>query len=86
MRTYKILAARAKAFDADPEVRALIAESEGVGGKESRELGPMLRKFTRGKAAELRAMSLDPEALGARGLRYERLDQVMMEHLMGVRG
>jgi xylose isomerase len=86
MRTYKILASKARAFDADPEVRALIAGSEGVSAKEKREIEPVLRKFSRGKAATLRAMSLDPEALGARGLRYERLDQVMMEHLMGARG
>jgi xylose isomerase len=85
MRTYKILASKARAFDADPEVKALIAESEGVGAKEKRGVESLLSGYSRGKAAKLRAMALDPEALGERGLRYERLDQLMMEHLMGTR-
>src|SRR5262245_18133735 len=85
MRTYKILASKARAFDADPEVKQLLAESEGVGAGEARELSALLRGYSAKKAQKLRGMKLDPEALGARGLRYERLDQVMMEHLLGLR-
>jgi xylose isomerase len=80
MRTYKILAARAAAFDADPEVRALIAEPHDA------EIDPLLRGYSAGKARKLRATELDPDALARRGLKYERLDQLMMEHLLGVRG
>ncbi|HEV8114078.1 MAG TPA: xylose isomerase [Planctomycetota bacterium] len=79
MRTYKILAARARAFDADPEVRGLLA---GTGDGAVAELA---RGYTRDKAARLRRLPVDPAALGARGLRYEQLDQLMMEHLLGVR-
>jgi len=86
MRTYKILASKARAFDADPEVKELLAGVEGVGAAEGRELGALLRGYSAEKAQRARALKLDPDALGARGLRYERLDQVMMEHLMGVRG
>jgi xylose isomerase len=86
MRTYKILASKARAFDADPEVRALIAASDGVTTAEAKTLGSLLRGYSKAKAAKLRGLVLDPEALGARGLRYERLDQLMAEHLMGVRG
>jgi xylose isomerase len=86
MRTYKILASKARAFDADPEVRALIAESEGVSASEARKLESMRRGYSAKKAKSLHALPLDPDALGARGLRYERLDQLMMEHLLGVRG
>jgi xylose isomerase len=64
----------------------LLAAAEGVGAPEARELGALLRGYSADKAQKLRALKLDPEALGARGLRYERLDQVMVEHLMGVRG
>ncbi len=79
MRTYKILAARARAFDADPEVRGLLA---GTGDGAVAELA---RGYTRDKAARLRRLPVDAAALGARGLRYEKLDQLMMEHLLGVR-
>jgi xylose isomerase len=80
MRTYKILKARAAAFDADPEVRDLLATAK------STDIDPLLRGYTRDKAARLRSLALDPEALGRRGLGYERLDQLMMEYLLGVRG
>ena len=35
--------------------------------------------------ADLRAEAHDPVALGKRGLQFERLDQLAMEHLLGVR-
>src|SRR5262245_41390257 len=69
---YKELAGQGRGFGGGPGGRVLIAESAGVGGKEAREIEPMLRRYSRGKAASLRAMALDPDALGARGLRYER--------------
>jgi xylose isomerase len=80
MRTYKILAARARAFDADPEVRALLETPRQP------EIEPLLAGYERSKAKRLRELALDPEALAARGLRYERLDQILVEHLLGVRG
>ena len=79
MRTYKILAERARTFDADPDVQELLAEPADD------EIEPLLSDFTPGKARHLRALALDPAELGRRGLRYERLDQLMMEHLLGVR-
>jgi len=79
MRTYKILKARAQAFDADPAVRELIAEQRDG------ELEALTRGYSREKARKLRSTSFDASALAARGLRYERLDQLMMEHLLGVR-
>ncbi len=79
MRTYKILKARAQAFDADPEVRAIIADVRDSA------VDPLLSGYTRDKAVRLRALAIDATAVAKRGLRYERLDQLMMEHLLGVR-
>ena len=79
MRTYKILQARAAAFDADPEVQELVAERADA------KLDPLLRGYSREKEQRLRALTLDPDALGRRGLGYERLDQLLIEHLFGVR-
>jgi len=81
MRTYKILAARARAFDADPEVRDILAE-----GTTSSEVdGDLLSGYTADKATRLRGLELDPVGIAQRGLRYERLDQIMIEHMLGVR-
>ncbi len=80
MRTYKILKARAFAFDADPAVRELLAPTKDA------TIDPLLSGYSRDKAHALRTLAIDPDATAARGLRYERLDQLMMEHLLGVRG
>jgi xylose isomerase len=80
MRTYKILKARAASFDADPEVKKLLAE------KKNKQVEPLLSGYTRKKRDQLRKVRVDPDALGRKGLGYERLDQIMVEHLMGVRG
>jgi xylose isomerase len=81
MRTYKMLAARARAFDSDPEVQALIAD-----GHESWQIDPLLATYSRKNAQKLRSLDVDPVGLGRKGLGYERLDQIMVEHIMGARG
>jgi xylose isomerase len=81
MRTYKILKARAEAFDRDPEVKALVAEQRDAA------LEPLLRGgYTKQRAAGLKAAKIDVDAAAKRGLGYERLDQLLIEHLLGVRG
>ena len=80
MRTYKLLHARAKAFDADPEVRDILTEQKDD------ELEALCRDYDPAKGAKLKEHSFDPGGTAKRGLRYERLDQLMMEHLMGARG
>jgi len=78
MRTYKILAARARAFDADPEVRGLLEEAGDAA------IDPLLSGYSPEKAQALRGLRLDADALGKKGLRYEKLDQLTMELLLGV--
>ncbi len=80
MRTYKILKARAQAFDADKEVRGLIAERKDA------LLDPLMARYSAANARALRGLTHDPAALGSAGLGYERLDQRMIEFLMGVHG
>ena len=81
MRTYLILKARAQAFDADAEVRDIIAAAHRG---DSDEL--WVGRDVAGAARALRARVIDPDALATRGLRYERLDQIMIEYLLGARG
>ncbi|MFH0946046.1 MAG: xylose isomerase [Planctomycetota bacterium] len=80
MRTYKMLQARAAQFDADPEVREILAE------RTDERIEPLLAAYSRDGARALSELDLDPDELARPGLRYERLDQLLTEHLMGFRG
>jgi xylose isomerase len=75
MRTYLILKEKARAFAAHDGIQALLAEIRGAGG----ELGP----YSREAAAALTAEALDRHALASRRLPYERLDQLVIELLLG---
>jgi xylose isomerase len=79
MRTYLILADRAAAFRADPEVAEALAASRVTALKDS----------TLDKGESLAALrddtSFDVEKAGERGMHYERLDQLALDHLFGVR-
>jgi len=78
MRNYLILKEKAAAFRADPEVVAAMAEA-GVQDIAQPTLGP-------GESlADLRAETFDADARAARGSGFERLDQLLVEHLLGVR-
>jgi len=80
MRTYNILKARAAAFDADPEVREILDVEV------DRDLVELISGgFDAARVARLRSTDIDPDSLARAGLGYERLDQLMMEHILGVR-
>jgi xylose isomerase len=78
MRTYLILKEKAKQFCEDVRIQAVLAEIRGSDG--SPEVGP----YTSARAAELKARSFDRQALAARRLPYERLDQLVVDLLLGV--
>jgi xylose isomerase len=71
MRTYLILRERAQRWNADPEIQALSRAAEADKRLPSRDA--------------LLAQNFDRLALAARGHAYERLDQLTMEVLLGVR-
>ncbi|MGC9523799.1 MAG: xylose isomerase [Anaerolineae bacterium] len=81
MRTYLILKEKARQFNEDPEIQALLAEINADDGSMDQFKGA----YTPDKAAALRAYEFDYKALGARGLGYEKLDQLVVELLLGVR-
>jgi xylose isomerase len=81
MRTYLILKDKAERWNADPEIQALLAEINADDGSTD----PFKGAYSAEKAAALKAASFDRAALGARGLAYERLDQLTVEVLLGVR-
>jgi xylose isomerase len=78
MRNYLILREKVQAFRTDPEVAEAL-EAARVGELSEPTLGP-------GETlTDLREATYDVDALAARGLGFERLDQLAMEHLLGVR-
>jgi xylose isomerase len=80
MRTYLLLKERALAFRSDPRVIAAMKESNIPGLAE-----PTLAKGETWKSLT-EAENFDLDAAGARGYHYEALDQLALEHLMGVKG
>ncbi|GIW26492.1 xylose isomerase [Meiothermus sp.] len=81
MRTYLILKEKARAFREDPEVKALLDEYYRADPEPLALLGP----YSPEKAQKLKALAL-PEAPRTRGYALEALDQLVVEHLLGVRG
>jgi xylose isomerase len=81
MRTYLILKEKAAQWNADPEIQALLAAINADDGSTDAWKGA----YSRAKASALKAASFDRQLLGARGLGYERLDQLTVEVLLGVR-
>ena len=79
MRTYLALKERAAAFRSDPRVIAAMKESNIPGLTE-----PTLAKGETWK--DLAKDNFDVEAAGKRGYGYEAVDQLALEHLMGVKG
>ncbi|MFG6194190.1 xylose isomerase [Nonomuraea sp. JJY05] len=79
MRTYLILREKARAFRADPEVRDALRASR------VEELG--LPTLNRGETlADLASDDFDPDVAAARGYHFTHLNQLALEHLLGVRG
>ncbi|TDO47092.1 xylose isomerase [Kribbella sp. VKM Ac-2571] len=78
MRNYLILRDKVQAFRADPEVAEALAAAR-VAELSEPTLG-------QGESLDdLRNATYDRDALAERGLGFERLDQLAMEHLLGVR-
>jgi xylose isomerase len=80
MRTYLILKEKVERFNADREIQqilsALVARADGT--------SPHVA-FSPERATALRAASFDLDSMRQRGFAYERLDQLTMEILLGVR-
>ena len=79
MRTYLILKEKAQQWNADSEIQTIFRELNGTGN--SLASGG----YSKEKADSYKTLQLDPNTLAARSLPYERLEQLTLEVLMGVR-
>jgi xylose isomerase len=81
MRTYLIYKEKAARFKADAEIQALLQEIKADDGSLSQYFG----KYSKDKANALKAHQFDRVGMGKRGQPYERLDQLVIDLLLGVR-
>jgi xylose isomerase len=81
MHTYLVLKEKAAQFNADGEIQALLAEINADDGSMATYFG----KYSAEKAITLKAQSFDRAAIANRGLKYERLDQLTIDLLLGAR-
>jgi xylose isomerase len=83
MRSYLLLKEKASRFGADAEIQAALAETLTRAGEPP--VPGLEAGYRRETAAALKAYPFDRETLGRRGLGYERLDQLVVELLLGAR-
>jgi xylose isomerase len=81
MRSYLILKEKAARFNDDPEIQELLAEIHANDGS----MQPFFGHYTPEKAAALKSHSFDRAKIASGGLKYERLDQLTIDLLLGVR-
>jgi xylose isomerase len=80
MRTYLILQEKARRWNEDSEIRQILSALGGGAGRDSERV-----VFSAERARELKEQQLDLGSLRTQGYAYERLDQLTMEILFGVR-
>jgi xylose isomerase len=80
MRTYLILKEKAARFNTDTEIQALLAEINEDDGS----MAPYFGKYDARKAEALKTHPFNRAAIAKHGLKYERLDQLTVDLLLGV--
>jgi xylose isomerase len=81
MRNYLIFKEKARRFEDDPEIQDLLAEIKSTDAS----FEPVPMQFTKERAAQIKAMNLDRHELTKKRLPYEKLDQLVIDLLLGVR-
>ena len=80
MRTYLILKEKVARFNADAEIQGLLDDLRARGATSGARV-----RYSDGEARAIREERFALDRLRARGYAYERLDQLTMELLMGIR-
>jgi xylose isomerase len=81
MRNYLILKDKARQFNEDAEIQALLSEIHTASAEDGKPVG----SYTRAKADQIKSLSVDRIELAKKKLPYERLDQLTVDILLGVR-
>src|SRR5258705_1719021 len=81
MRNYLILKDKARQFNEDAEIQALLAEVRSSAPEDDDLLGT----YSRARADRIKSLPIDRIQLANKKLPYERLDQLTIDILLGVR-
>jgi len=81
MRTYLILKEKAEKFAADREIQGILSEIQEKDDK----LAALTRSYSRESAKAIQGTAFDRRMMASRRLAYERLDQLVIDLLLGVR-
>ena len=81
MRTYLILKEKAAQFNSDPEIQSILAEINTV----DPALSPFFGKYSKNKADSLKEISFNRSEIASKGLKYEKLDQLTINLLLGMK-
>ncbi len=81
MRTYNILKEKARRFNADAEIQALLKE---INSGDAEHAALCSGGYSKEAASRLKALDFDVESMARRGFGYERLDQLTIDLLLGV--
>jgi len=81
MRTYKILQEKVRRFNADAEIQGLLGEIRAGDPR----LEGLMGSYSKANADAIGALDIDRVAVGKQGRRYEKLDQLTTEVLLGAR-
>jgi xylose isomerase len=82
MRSYLILKEKVRCFAQDAEIQGVLA---ALRERDTSYTGPTAGTYRRETATAVQEWQFDVAALARRGRRYEELDQLLMELLLGVR-
>ena len=80
MRTYKIMKEKVRQFNDNKEIQDLLKEIHGA----NPQMRDLVKKYSKDQAEKIKALTFDVDGLTSRRLRYERLDQLLTELLLGV--
>jgi xylose isomerase len=82
MRTYNMFKEKARRFHADPEIQQLLKE---INSGDNRYESLLNKGYNAEAVRQLKEATFDAVALGQRGYRYEKLDQLTIEIILGTR-
>lgn len=78
MKTYLVFKDKAERWNKHAEIQSILAEIEAT------NLGNQVGKFSTENSANLLSVNFDRKEMSSKGLKYERLDQLTMDILLGV--
>lgn len=81
MRTYNMLRAKIQHFNADAEIQAILQDLNGG----DQTYGGLLSGYSKETVQKLKATHFDVDTLAQRGYGYEKLDQLTIEVILGMR-